>query len=339
MTGDAIEASRPDSDPLSWKRTREDEFAERAALGLSHVIYEMSPGGVVESAERTAAYRDEIEAAADRHGVDPDLLEAVIFLESAGRPDVSAGPTPDSAAGLAQIIPSTATDLLGMSVDLAASIALTRQILRADSPAEADRLRAERAAVDERFDPEAAIEGAATLPGDRPRELRPRGPGAGLLPHGDREPRERARRVRGRRRHRRDRLRAAVLRLRPRIPPGGLRDAPGVQRRVGRLPVEGLCLAGDHGPLARRPGCARCHRDAGDEQGDARGDVPSRERDAGVRGPRRDRGRDRGRRAAAAAGRAGRWDGSRTRTSARSPRSSTRSRSCTGPCAPKRWRR
>jgi hypothetical protein len=49
-----------------------------------------------------------------------------------------------------------------MSVDLAASVALTRQILRADSPAEADRLRAERAAVDQRFDPEAAIEGAAT---------------------------------------------------------------------------------------------------------------------------------------------------------------------------------
>jgi hypothetical protein len=161
VTGDAIEATRPDADPLAWRPSREGEFSRRASLGLSHVIYEMSPGGVVASAERTAAYRDQVEAAAERHGVDPDLLEAVIFLESAGRPDVSAGPTPDSAAGLAQIIPSTATDLLGMSVDLPASIALTQRILRADSPAEADRLRAERAAIDQRFDPDAAIEGAA----------------------------------------------------------------------------------------------------------------------------------------------------------------------------------
>ena len=54
---------------------------------------------MVASAKRTAAYRDQIEAAAERHGVDPDTLEAVIFLESAGRPDVIAGPTPESAAG------------------------------------------------------------------------------------------------------------------------------------------------------------------------------------------------------------------------------------------------
>ena len=49
-----------------------------------------------------------------------------------------------------------------MSVDLPQSIALTEQIRRADSPAEADRLRDQRAAIDQRFDPEAAIEGAAT---------------------------------------------------------------------------------------------------------------------------------------------------------------------------------
>ena len=161
VTRDAIDATRPDADPLSWDRSREREFSERAATGLSHVIYEISPGGVVASAERTAAYREQIEAAAGRHGVDPDTLEAVIFLESAGRPDVSAGPTPDSAAGLAQIIPSTATDLLGMSVDLPQSIAITERILAARSPGEADRLRAQRAAIDQRFDPDAALEGAA----------------------------------------------------------------------------------------------------------------------------------------------------------------------------------
>ncbi len=159
---DASAAAAPEIDPLAYSAGRREEFEQRAATGASHVIYEMSPGGVAASAERTAAYRPEIEAAAERHGVDPETLEAVIFLESAGRPWVSAGPTPEAASGLAQIIPSTATELLGMEVDLAASIALTERIASSDSPRETERLRAERAAIDERFDPRKAIEGAAT---------------------------------------------------------------------------------------------------------------------------------------------------------------------------------
>jgi soluble lytic murein transglycosylase-like protein len=161
VTRDASAAADPDADPLAWDRSRRAEFEDRATLGLSHVIYEMSPGGVVASARRTAAYRDRIEAAAQAHGVDADTLEAVIFLESAGRPEVIAGPTPESASGLAQIIPSTATELLGMSVDLPASIELTERISRSRSPGQTDRLEAERARVDQRFDAGAAIEGAA----------------------------------------------------------------------------------------------------------------------------------------------------------------------------------
>ena len=158
---EASAAAAPEADPLAWTAARQGEFESRAATGASHVIYEMSPGGVVASAERTAEFRPQIEAAAVRHGVDPDTLEAVIFLESAGRPYVSAGPTPEAASGLAQIIPSTAVDLLGMSVDLDASIALTEQIAASRDPEEVERLRAERAAVDERFDPEKALDGAA----------------------------------------------------------------------------------------------------------------------------------------------------------------------------------
>lgn len=161
ITADASAAATPKSDPLAWDRSDKAEFEARAATGLSHVIYEKSPGGVAASAKRTAAYRDQIEVAAARHGVDADTLEALIFLESAGRPDVIAGPTPESASGLAQIIPSTATDLLGMSVDLPRSIALTEQISRSRSPKETDRLQAERASIDQRFDPATAIEGAA----------------------------------------------------------------------------------------------------------------------------------------------------------------------------------
>ena len=161
IASSASAAAHPDADPLAWRPSREAEFERRAALGESHVVYEMSPGGVVASAERTAAFRPQIEAAAERHGVGPDTLEAIVFLESAGRPEAIAGPTPESAAGLAQLLPSTATDLLGMSVDLPRSIALTKRIGRSRSPAQTDRLEAERAAVDQRFDPGAALDGAA----------------------------------------------------------------------------------------------------------------------------------------------------------------------------------
>jgi soluble lytic murein transglycosylase-like protein len=158
---EAKAAAEPAADPFGYKPSRRAEFERRAALAASHVIYEMSPGGVVASAKRTDAFRDRIDAAAQAHGVDPDLLEAVIFLESAGRPQVSAGPTPEAASGLAQILPETATALLGMHVDLPASIELTKKIRKAKSEAQAQRLLAERAAVDERFDPDKAIDGAA----------------------------------------------------------------------------------------------------------------------------------------------------------------------------------
>ena len=158
----ASAAAEPERDPFAWSAARRTELERGAALGASHVLYEMSPGGVVASARRTDRWRDLISAAAERHGVEPATLEAIVFLESAGRPDVSAGPTPEAASGLAQIIPSTATELLGMEVDLAASIELTERIASAKSAEEAERLRARRAVVDERFDPVKAVEGGST---------------------------------------------------------------------------------------------------------------------------------------------------------------------------------
>jgi soluble lytic murein transglycosylase-like protein len=164
FAGIAVEAkaaAKPAADPFAYSRARRAEFEREAALGSSHVIYEMSPGGVVASARRTEQFRDQIDSAAQAHGVDADLLEAIIFLESAGRPQVSAGPTPEAASGLAQILPETATDLLGMHVDLPASIALTDRIRKAKTERQAKRLLAERARIDDRFDPAKAIEGAA----------------------------------------------------------------------------------------------------------------------------------------------------------------------------------
>src|SRR5262249_24338769 len=86
------------------------------------------------------------------------------LLESAGRPEVMASKLPDGAVGLAQILPSTATDLLGMHVDLGRSIALTREIARAlrkHKPAIARKLADQRRAVDDRFDPKLSVDGAA----------------------------------------------------------------------------------------------------------------------------------------------------------------------------------
>lgn len=151
-------------DPLAWSRETSDELAERATLGTSHVVYAKSPGGVLATAERTIKWRPEVVKAARPAGVDPDTLEAMVFLESAGRSQVMADGTPNSASGLTQIIPSTATDLLGMSVDLAQSVALTRRIQKAAARGKgglAARLVEQRRNVDERFDPQLALEGAA----------------------------------------------------------------------------------------------------------------------------------------------------------------------------------
>jgi hypothetical protein len=153
-----------DYGPFAWSEERSEEFEDRAAVGTSHVLYALSPGGAIATAERVDGFRGEIERAANAHGIDPDRLEAVVYLESAGRPDVIAGETPEAASGLGQILPQTATDLLGMQVDLARSIELTEEIAKAErrgKAAQAERLRRERARIDQRFDPEAALDGAA----------------------------------------------------------------------------------------------------------------------------------------------------------------------------------
>ena len=146
-----------ENDPYAYEPEREDEFERRAAAGHSHVLYVKSPGGVVASAGRVARYRDEIEQAADEAGVDPELIEGMVLLESAGREDARASDDLAGAVGLTQILAETATSLLGMHVDLAASERLTRRLSRARGPDQADRLRAKRREVDERFDPQKSL--------------------------------------------------------------------------------------------------------------------------------------------------------------------------------------
>ncbi len=146
-----------EGDPYAYESGREAEFQKRAAAGHSHVVYAKSPGGVVATARRVAAFRDDIEKAAGDAGVDPDLIEGMVLLESAGRPDARASDDLEGAVGLTQILAETGTNLLHMQVDVRASERLTRRLATARGPREADRIRAKRRRVDERFDPQKAL--------------------------------------------------------------------------------------------------------------------------------------------------------------------------------------
>jgi hypothetical protein len=148
-------------DPLAYNADDEQDLQRRAAAGFSDVVYEKSPGGVIATARRTARWRPQIDRAARTYGVDPAMLEAIVFLESAGRPDVIAGGTIEGAAGLTQILASTATALLHMHVDLARSRELTRRIAAAGTATQARRLERARRKADQRFDPAQSIAAAA----------------------------------------------------------------------------------------------------------------------------------------------------------------------------------
>jgi hypothetical protein len=148
-------------DPLAYDSGRRAELEQRATAGFSDVVYEKSPGGVVATARRTARYRPLVERAAKAYGVDANTLEAIVFLESAGRPDVIAGGKLEGAVGLTQILASTATALLGLHVDLTRSRRLTNRIAGAATSTQARTLERARRRADQRFDPKFALEAAA----------------------------------------------------------------------------------------------------------------------------------------------------------------------------------
>src|SRR3954447_4044283 len=150
-----------DYDPLAYDSAHESELEQRATTGFADVVYEKSPGGVVATARRTARWRTLVERSARAYGVDPGTLEGIVFLESAGRPDVVAGGDLEGAVGLTQILASTATALLHMHVDLAQSRKLTKRIAAARTAARVRRLERARRRADERFDPAKSITAAA----------------------------------------------------------------------------------------------------------------------------------------------------------------------------------
>lgn len=151
-------------DIFGYSSARAPDFVSRAIAGNGHVLFAKSPAGVLATAARVAAYRPAIDRATAGSGIDPALVEGLVFVESAGRPDVIAGSDPASAAGLTQILAATGQTLLGMHIDLARSRRLTSRI---DAVAAGRRrgaigdLQRRRAAIDDRFNP--ALELAATV--------------------------------------------------------------------------------------------------------------------------------------------------------------------------------
>lgn len=151
-----------DDDPFAFDPTRAEELTLRAARGTGHPLFTRSPGGAVATAERVAGLRPLVDEAAARGGIDPATLEAMVFLESAGRPDALSSTDLNGAVGLTQILAETGGGLLAMEVDVAASTRLTRRIRRAQARGnarEVERLEARRRQVDERFDPRKALAG------------------------------------------------------------------------------------------------------------------------------------------------------------------------------------
>jgi hypothetical protein len=149
-------------DALAYDDSQAEDLESAAALGLSHALYAKSPGGVFATAARTESFRPLVEDAVADSGFDADIIEAIVFLESGGRPEVVAGNDPVAASGLTQILAETAQNFLGMTVDLEQSQRLTVRIagaVRRGDLAEAERLRARRREIDARFDPAQALAG------------------------------------------------------------------------------------------------------------------------------------------------------------------------------------
>ncbi|MGH2844132.1 MAG: hypothetical protein ACRDKL_11200, partial [Solirubrobacteraceae bacterium] len=157
-----IAAPAPAGNPFSYDPAQARALSERAALGNSQVLFTKSPGGAIATAARVAALRALIQRAVRGTDISAALLEGLVFVESAGRSQVIAGDSVEDAAGLTQILAGTAQTMLGMRVRLRASQRLTDRIAAAQAAGQEKLVRhleAERARVDQRFNPELELAG------------------------------------------------------------------------------------------------------------------------------------------------------------------------------------
>jgi soluble lytic murein transglycosylase-like protein len=131
-------------------------LTKSAAAGVDRGYFLSSPGGIFATAARVAHWRPLVVRAAKRAHVRPNLLEAIVFTESSGRPAVAYG----TAVGLTQLHPSAARRF-GLHVDLRHSNKLTRRIAHAWRPRTVHQLRRWRARYDQRYAPGRALRAAA----------------------------------------------------------------------------------------------------------------------------------------------------------------------------------
>jgi len=150
----ALEAQRGAQARLTFARAQASEAARNAAsaelehdaaVGMSRRFFN---GGVFTTAAHVVQWRPQVVRAARAAGVDPNVLEAIVWVESSGRPDVTNG----NAVGLTQLDPWVARSM-GLHVDTRHATVLTRRIARSWRVAHTRQLRRWRARYDERFAP------------------------------------------------------------------------------------------------------------------------------------------------------------------------------------------
>jgi hypothetical protein len=121
-------------------------LAHDASIALGRSLF--TNGSVFATADRVARWRPLVARAARGAGVDAAELEALVYVESSGRADVTNG----SAVGLTQLHPAVARRL-GLHVDTSHANRLTRWIARTWNPQHELQLRRWRARYDERYAP------------------------------------------------------------------------------------------------------------------------------------------------------------------------------------------
>lgn len=124
-----------------------------AAIGAGRPFFD---GAVFTTAARVAQWRPLVGQAARAARIDPNLLEAIVFVESSGRADVTNG----AAVGLTQLKPAVARHY-GLHVSAAHANLLSRRIARSWNAHHIRQLEHWRARYDERFAPAKELRASA----------------------------------------------------------------------------------------------------------------------------------------------------------------------------------
>jgi Transglycosylase SLT domain/Family of unknown function (DUF5715) len=126
-----------------------------AAVGVDRPFFTASPDRIAATAARVAQWRRLVVRATRGSGFSPNLVEALVYVESGGRPEAVSG----SSAGLTQLPAWTARRYLHLHVNAGRSRRLTRQIANARSYVRARQLQRWRVRYDQRYSAAASIAG------------------------------------------------------------------------------------------------------------------------------------------------------------------------------------